>query len=220
MRTQGNNKRRTKEARAKEWWIRDTQGKLKRTKRDRETKDREWVSVSEIRPLLSTVQRSKAECEFEISWEENIKLWQHLSHAHGPEEIKSYTQQSHAVQARLSLPSLSTFSHFRLQTKVTKRYFVIAHPQWCHQREVLTHFVIEWALFRCDGSRFPRWWQFNFHQVVTALLPLACAFEMNRHFQRAERQIQNINQSLKLSHLECAVDVSHTHTLPQYLLMS
>lgn len=98
----------------------DTQGKLKRTKRDRETKDREWVSVSEIRPVLSTVQRSKAECEFEISWEENIKLWQHLSHARGPEEIKSYTQQSHAAQARLSLPSLSTFSHFRLEIKVTK----------------------------------------------------------------------------------------------------
>lgn len=70
--------------------------------------------------------------------------------------------------------------------------------QWCNQREVLTHFVIERALFRCDRSRFPRRWQFNFHQVVTALLPLACTLEMNRHFQHAERQTQNINQSFEI----------------------
>lgn len=39
---------------------------LKRTKRNRETEDK-LVSMSEIRPLLSKEQRSKAECEFEIS---------------------------------------------------------------------------------------------------------------------------------------------------------
>lgn len=59
-----------------------------------------------------------------------------------------------------------------------------------------THFVIEWALFWCDRSRFPWWWEFNFHQVITALLPLACMMWTKCHFQYTKQHTQNIKQHI------------------------
>lgn len=78
-----------KRGKAKEWWIQGTQGKLKRTKRDREKKDR----VSQrVRDKTRSIYRTEKES---IGWvwdigEEKFNC-DSVSHAHGPKELNTVT---------------------------------------------------------------------------------------------------------------------------------
>lgn len=65
-----------------------------------------------------------------------------------------------------------------------------------HRRH--THFMIKGPLLWCDWSWFPWRWEFNFHHIVTALLPLTCwvmlcRYQTNHLQQKLENTTINVD---------------------------
>lgn len=197
-----------------------TRKKLKRTKRDRETKDREWVSVSEIRPVLSTVQRSKAECEFQISERRKKFNCGSVSLMHmDPRKLKA-THSSHMHRRHIFPCLLFPLLPLPSSDQSDQRCFVIAHPRWCNQRERGAY------PFRDRVSPVSVW-----QEPVSSAM--AAQFSLGRHstasiglhvgrwtviFSVPSSRHRTLTSPRNWVILVCVADVSHA--LPPYLLMS